>query len=234
MPGVRKIYRFFRSTRVAVVLIGYFVIDFSLSTLLGGRLIPSVAAGVILLYLPLLLLFLNVSVCMGARIVRKIRGGGYRGRYGVVETGPDLIHLALLLLMVAGVVSLYTRIEGVVELAPGQTVHINRDYSLHLRDFTTERYESGAPKAWISTVDVIQRGEVVRAGEEIRVNAPLEVARVTVYQTGYREADGEMRTVLTAVYDPSGPLILTALVILATGVLLLLVQKLREVYGAEL
>ncbi len=211
------------------MLIGYLAAFFAASSLWGERLVPGGAVGFLLFYLPLALFFFNLAVCTVSRVVKTLRSGGYGGKLGWLRVGPDVVHLSLLLLIVAGVVSLQSRVEGVVELAPGQTVVINRDYSLTLRDFTALRYESGAPKAWISTVDVKYHEEVVREGVEIRVNEPLEVGRVTIYQSSFRETSGGLNTVLSAVYDPSGPFVRSALFLLGAGVILILIRKLREV-----
>ena len=226
---LRALYRFFRSTGTALVLIGYLTAFFAVSSLLGGRLVPGGAGGMLFFYLPLTLFFVNLAVCTVSRMLSTLRSGGYGRTLGWLRIGPDAVHLSLLLLIVAGVVSLQGRVEGVVELAPGQTVVVNNDYALTLEDFAALRYESGSPKAWISTVDVKYRGEVMREGVEIRVNDPLEVGRVTIYQSSFRKAGEELHTVLTAVYDPSGPLIRAALLLLAAGIILVLIRKLREV-----
>ncbi|MFO7848807.1 MAG: cytochrome c biogenesis protein ResB, partial [Spirochaetia bacterium] len=176
-------------------------------------------------YVPIGLFFINLSVCTLSRIFAMLRAGSYRGRSGLLRAGPDLVHISLLLLSVAGIIGLLYREEGMVDLAPGEAVRINQDYSITLKEFTARRYKDGSPRAWISRVDVRHRGEVVREDELILVNSPLKVDRVRIYQSSYKEADEGMRTVLTAVYDPSEPFVLVSLVLLAAGVIMAVLRK---------
>ena len=219
------LYAFSRSSVSAVILIVYLLIYFIITSLLDIPLVTPGIAGRVLFGIPLGLFILNLLVCTISRIAGNVKAGTYGKRLGWLRAGPDLVHGAILLAIIAGVVSLHGRIEGAAVLGPGDTVRINRDYSLVLVDFEEKRYEDGSPKSWVSTVDVKYRGRVVRSGEQIRVNHPIEVQKVTIYQSSYRETEGGLHTVLTAVYDPSLPIIRAALGCMGLGICLIFIWK---------
>jgi hypothetical protein len=56
---------------------------------------------------------------------------------------------------------------------------------------------------------------------------------VTIYQSSYRETEGDLHTVLTAVYDPSLPIIRTALGCMGLGICLIFIWKAGETKAGE-
>ena len=73
-------------------------------------------------------------------------------------------------------------------------------FQIHVRDFEVRYHDDGLPDEFISQVDVLDEGRVVRS-EEIRVNHPLEEQGVKLFQSGYGWApvievrkDGELLT----------------------------------------
>jgi len=122
---------------------------------------------------------LNLLACTVRRFSREARKRAGR------RHGPDLLHLGLLMLVVGSLVSFSRRQEGSIMLRVGDTVELPGSEILALRDFTEERYEDGRPKEWTSVVDVTRGGEPVMVGRAIRVNAPLRVGSLTIYQASY-------------------------------------------------
>ncbi len=228
-PVLRGIFTFFRSAYLAVFLISYLILYLIIVSLIDGPIVPSGGESIPLLFLPLTLFSANLLTCTVTRILLTLRTGGYRGARGFMKLGPDLVHISLLILIAAALISMNGRIAGVVELSPGDVVRINREYSLELVDFLTQRYPDGRPKAWISSVNVVRGQELLRREEKIRVNDPLKVDRVNIYQMGYRELGDETATILSAVYEPAEPLILPALWLFLGGIFLILLDKFRKV-----
>jgi hypothetical protein len=53
---------------------------------------------------------------------------------------------------------------------------------LTLDSFTAERYDDGRPKDWTSRVSVARDGKTIVAAFPLRVNHPLAIGNVTLYQ----------------------------------------------------
>lgn len=135
----------------------------------------------ILFLLPMLAFFLNLGACTVDRLSRELRKKGGR------RHGPDILHVGLLLLIVGSLVSFSGRQEGAVRLAPGDSVDLPAGESLTLKAFDYLTYDDGRPKDWVSTVDIAKEGKTVRAGVEIRVNRPLRLGALTIYQSSYSQ-----------------------------------------------
>ena len=144
-----------------------------------------------LFLVPLAVFFVNLLACTHRRLTGRIR------RKAPLRIGPDLIHLSLLLLIVAGGFTLFTRQETVVFLAEGAGFELPDGKSIRLKNFDFEVYEDGRPKDWISRVEVLN-GKDVENTFNIEVNKPLRTGNYRVFQSSYRndvvavlEKDGE-------------------------------------------
>jgi cytochrome c biogenesis protein ResB len=152
-----------------------------------------------LFLVPVLLFTVNLSACAVDRLVRRARVRAPR-RYG-----PDLIHIGLLVLIAAGLVTGLGRHEKTWALGVGDEAAIDERYTLHLLSFQFLRYDSGAPKEWISTVRVEQEGRPVIDSFPIEVNRPLRLHGLSVFQASWetvgtldlRAADGGKETATT-------------------------------------
>jgi len=127
---------------------------------------------------PSALFFLNLSVCAADRIVKQAKRGAPK-RYG-----PDFIHIGVLLLMVGGLVSLSGRQEWHVRLAEGQSALLPSSHRILLTSFKRSSYPDGRPREYISRVQVFKEGSIEKT-EEIRVNRPLRVNGLKIYQDSY-------------------------------------------------
>jgi cytochrome c biogenesis protein len=137
-----KILLFFRSTKLALVLIAFLALYAALS---GDR----IAFRAPLFLVPLAFFTLNLFFCTVHRIAAEASG---RRSW---KPGPDLVHAALLLFIAAGIVSLFGRWEGQVILAPGEAVNLNENSLILLEDFRVERYDDGSIRSWVSQVSLI-------------------------------------------------------------------------------
>lgn len=196
---MKALYRFFRSVRLAVVLILVLTVLSLLSTFVpqgqpdqyykarysafAAGLIAATGMGrffsSILFLAPGFLFTVNLGVCAADRLVKRARTGAKR-RYG-----PDLIHVGLLILIAGGIVTSLARQEKLVWMAEGDEAALNRSYSVKLLGFEFQKYVSGAPKDWISTVSVTRDGKPAIASFPIEVNHPLRLAGMRIYQSSW-------------------------------------------------
>ena len=198
---MEALYKFFRSVKLAVVLILVIAVLSILATLIPQQQGPAyyyhsyspllarimLALGFdeffrsVLFLIPVGLFFINLSVCTVDRLIRRFRVKATR------HHGPDLIHIGLLLLIVGAMFTVFARQEALVYLGEGEEILLPGDYSLRVLRFEFEQYEDGRPKDWISTVEVRQGDKEVIPSYAIEVNKPLKVNRVKIYQTSYAE-----------------------------------------------
>ncbi len=197
---VTLVYRFLKSVKLALILIGYLIVVSIIATLIpqgrqlsyyqkefspliGGLIIRfgvSTFFRSFLFLVPLGIFFINLAVCTVDRIVRRFK---YKSP---LRPGPDLIHIGLLVLMIAGVFSLFERQEGFTFLAPGNMVKLPGGYTLELTSFTYSRYKDGRPREWISKVH-ISKGNSPPEKAFIEVNHPLRLGKLNLFQYSYRD-----------------------------------------------
>jgi hypothetical protein len=207
---VKELLRFLKSTRLAIVLILVITLLSLLSTLVpqgreeafyqakyspalsalittldfnwffGGRTTGGDYRPPAFLFLaPVALFALSLGVCTVDRLVRQSRSKGKK------QYGPDIVHIALLVLIAGGLVTALGRQEKDISMSQGEDAAVSAHYSIKLRSFEFLKYENGSPKAWISTVDVYHDGALEKSGFAIKVNHPLRLSGVSVYQTSY-------------------------------------------------
>lgn len=130
---------------------------------------------------PLALFFINLAACSVHRFITRL-GNKARKRFG-----PDLIHLGLMVLIVAGIVTATGREKAFVYMKPGDAWHLPDGYVLELKDFEFSRYADGRPQDWISYVRVTNTGTPGSEDAAIEVNVPLAIGGVLVYQTDWKD-----------------------------------------------
>ena len=209
---MRKLYEFFKSVKLAVVLIIIIAVTSIIATLIpqGKDLAfyyhtyPQWLVWVILraqlntffrsfIFITTAVLFLiNLSVCTVDRLVREIKGRRRR-RYG-----PDMIHIGLLIVIVGSLVTFLGRKEGFMYMAAGDEIRLPGGYVVELESFEFFTYQDGSPKDWISTVSVFKNNEMIVDSFQVEVNKPLNVGKIDIYQSSYAR---ESRAVLL---DASG------------------------------
>ncbi len=194
------LYKFFRSMKLAIVLILYLAITSALSTLIPqneelsfyySNYSPVMARIIettnfhrffrsVLFLFPIVVFFINLLTCTVDRLVRRLRSKTKK------RFGPDLIHVGLLLLLVAGITGIYGRIESMIWLSEGESAQLPNGYELYLESFKFLKYEDGRPKDWLSHVSVLQDGAMVKS-HTIEVNKPLKIQGLRVFQNSYTQ-----------------------------------------------
>jgi hypothetical protein len=197
------LYKFFRSIRLAVVLILVIAVLSIVSTLIPqgkdaafyfhsygafrARVILTLDFDdffrSLLFLIPVGLFFINLSVCTVDRLANQERRKARR------RHGPDLIHVGLLLLIIGAMFSVFGRIESLVYMGAGDEIQLQGQYLIRLLNYEYEQYEDGRPKDWISTVEVHRNGELLFASFPIEVNKPLRIGGIRIYQTSFARED---------------------------------------------
>ena len=141
---MNALYRFFKSVRLAIVLILVITALSLLSTLVPqGRenafyqqTYSPVLYGLIttldfnrffssLLFLITVAMFtLNLAVCAVDRLVRRTRAKAAK------KFGPDIVHLALLVLIAGGLVTTFARQEKDFSMSQGQEIPLTSRYTI--------------------------------------------------------------------------------------------------------
>ena len=211
-PLTSRVYGFFKSLKLAVILILYLVVVSILATLIPqgralafytenyGPFLAWIIAGTgfnrlfrsVAFLLPMFLFFLNLATCTYHRLATRV-SKGLKKRFG-----PDILHVGLMLLMVGGAVVALTSEEGHVNMAVGDEVDLPGGYALSLQNFELLTYDDGRPRDWISTVAVRKGTEIVEESFAIEVNRPLRVGGTRVYQFSHGSDAGLI------ISDPDG------------------------------
>jgi cytochrome c biogenesis protein ResB len=174
--------------------------------------------GSLLFLVPALLFFANLSACAAGRLVGEMKKPRARRRHG-----PDLLHLGLILLVVSAVAGQAAKqgqpdAQGFVRLGAGEAVQLPGGRLLLLKSLRAEAYADGRPRDWVSRVEVWKGGALLAPAYEIRVNHPLRLGSLSIYQSSYgaeralklRSPSGETRSLVAgeSMDDDSGRLML--------------------------
>ncbi|MFA6508210.1 MAG: cytochrome c biogenesis protein ResB [Treponemataceae bacterium] len=196
---MREFLRKLKSIRLAIGLIAFLIAGNILATLIPQGLeteryfsaYPKLVATLIvetgfnryfsslLFLLPVIAFFFNLLACTIDRLLKESKKKEKR------RHGPDMLHIGLLVLVVGSLISFSERKEGSVTMRVGDSVDLPNGQRLTLKEFIDERYANGRPREWTSVVDLAKGDAVVRSGVRIRVNDPLRVGGMTLYQATY-------------------------------------------------
>lgn len=173
------------------------------------------------MFLALIAVFwVNLFSCTVKRFSGQIKKKG-KGRYG-----PDILHIGLLLLIGASLLSFTTRQEGSIFMKAGDSMVLPSGRYMNMEEFIFEQYPDGRPKSWISRVNISESSEEKGESVEIAVNKPLRIDGLVLYQASYRPAErvGEYETGLMLTSDPGRIYILISFFIIICGLILTFVQ----------
>lgn len=208
---MNKTLSFLGSMKLALVLFALLILLSALATFIPqnetgefyGRLFsPAAARAITALHLhhffrsagfllPLGLFFLNLCICSVRRIVKRRQAGA------PVRVGPDIIHLAVMLLILFGAGSLFLTHEGRVLLGQGQSFDLPNGKTIEVVGMEYLTWDTGSPKDWLTYVRVLDEDEVLRTFT-IEVNKPLSLGAYKIYQHDFVQ-DGEV-----VLHDPAG------------------------------
>ncbi len=168
-----------KSIKLSISLIAVIAVGSLLATLLPQTKSSGTYFGSGYFLVPMVLFFLNLSACTVDRLRREL------GKKTKRHHGPDILHIGLLILIAGGFLTSFARQEGLVMLAPGESADLPGGEVLRLVSFERESYPDGRPKGWTSIVDVEKDGASILSGESIKVNKPLRVGKVKLYQASF-------------------------------------------------
>jgi cytochrome c biogenesis protein ResB len=202
---VRAPFRFLRSIKLAIGLIAYLSLACVLASLLPQAredsfyyaALPGALAALVvktgfsnyfrslLFLIPAFLLFANLSACSAGRLAAQLKKGRRERRHG-----PDILHLGLVLLFLGAVLGQAAKAgrpdwDGFVRLGVGESVQLPGDRLLTLSGLEAQRYDDGRPRDWISTVSLSKDGKGLGPERAIRVNHPLRLGALSIYQASY-------------------------------------------------
>ena len=112
---------------------------------------------------------------------------GSISRYGVY-----VIHGSIIIILLGSVLGLLFGYRGSLTLAKGEMKNaiiregspMGLDFSVRLSDFRVSFYPNGEPRDYVSSVEIVDRGETVKKGD-VRVNHPLSYDGASIYQATY-------------------------------------------------
>lgn len=190
---LQLLYRFFRSTKLAIVLIICGIMLAAAGTLIPQQLhssyylstYPDSISALILnlgldnlqrsplTLVPALLFSLNLLACTVSRIFTRVNNHAKR------RFGPDLIHTALLLMLIGGAVSTFGRTEEFFTAAAGEIITPN-GIELTIDSLQAATYEDGSIRNF-TTAFHAPRGPEMQAA----VNHPVKIGKGMLYQYDY-------------------------------------------------
>lgn len=122
-----------------------------------------------------------------------------------------LIHIAIIVILVGGLIGLLYGVKGSIRIKEGETqstfavIPSGRSqtlpFEIALDKFTLQRYQTGEPKEFRSDVRILKDGKEIEKGF-IRVNHPMTVEGISLYQADYRVLG--VRVVKLLVVDDQG------------------------------
>ncbi|MCG8572884.1 MAG: cytochrome c biogenesis protein ResB [Spirochaetes bacterium] len=123
-------------------------------------------------------LFINLVSCTIIRIMKQIRNTHIKP-----HLGPDIIHLGLLIILMGGLVSLFSRNEEFQYFYEKEKVKFSKKYYLEINQIEFSQYSDGRPKEYVTNVTVynIHNHQVIKQ-HRIEVNKPLRMGNIYVYQ----------------------------------------------------
>ncbi|MEI8182933.1 MAG: cytochrome c biogenesis protein ResB [Desulfomonile sp.] len=116
-------------------------------------------------------------------------------KHRIYLLGFPLIHLAIIVILLGAVIGVVYGFKGTIKIKEGAIgnkftlIPSGRVQSLPFEiavdSFTLARYSTGEPKEFRSDVRILRNGAELSKGS-IRVNHPLTVERISLYQSDYR------------------------------------------------
>jgi cytochrome c biogenesis protein ResB len=202
------------SMRLAVVLIAWLFVGCVTATLVPGPGFSDYFDSILFL-LPVALFFMNLAACSLRRFLRARRAPAPR------RHGPDILHAGLLLLLVAAALSATQRRGGVANLSVGDAIELPGGARVTLVGLSSEKYDDGRPKDWTSLLRVERDGRTLIEAFPLRVNHPLSIGGVKLYQASRSEDASGIMVVRDAFFG----LVLASLAIAAAGLAITFAQK---------
>ncbi len=190
MTYLKKIYRLISAMRTGLILLGLI----GIVSAMGTAIKPHTFYHTIPFKLLLVLLFINMTFCTLEQIsrfisiLRKTKTSN-RKRFWSRQFSLLILHLAIVLILIGGIINAYNGQNAQVKIIEGDTVAINdvidtkHSFTLKVNQFTIEFYEDGSPAQYISDISIMDK----RKTQDflISVNHPLKYQGIKAYQQSY-------------------------------------------------
>lgn len=125
------------------------------------------------------LFFINLFLCTCKRIYKEFT------KKIKINVGPDIIHIALLLLIIGGSINIVGQHEKTVMMNVGDEVKVG-EFIVKLNEFNFLKYANGSPKDWVSNISIFNSvGNVISQNINVEVNKPLRLKEFAIYQSHY-------------------------------------------------
>ena len=129
---------------------------------------------------------------------RVIRSNGSAVIYGekgrLSRLGVYIVHLSVVLLLIGGLVGSFFGFQGFVNIPEGESTDTIRlrstgqlhrlDFEIRCDSFSMERWDSGTPKEYRSSLTILKGGAAVKQ-KDIVVNDPLRYRGINIFQSSY-------------------------------------------------
>jgi cytochrome c biogenesis protein len=122
---------------------------------------------------PLLLFFINLGSCTILRLIR-LKSWAHPSR-----AGADLIHLGLLLVILAGLLTPLLRQEAAFSLTEGGSLPFPGGFTFEVKKLDFSTYDDGRPESWRV------QGEYGGSPVLIEVNHPMKARSLRLYLTNF-------------------------------------------------
>lgn len=121
--------------------------------------------------------------------------------------GVYVIHTAIVIILIGGMITGLKGFEGMIQLAPGEKSNFYFDrkiegkkvplgFEIRCLDARMDRYPDGNPKAYFSDLEIVDNGQVV-AKKTIKVNDPLSYKGIYFYQATFGQQPTDEKTAIT-------------------------------------
>ena len=128
-------------------------------------------------------------------LIREDKDGMLFEKGTLSRWGAFITHGSIIVILAGGLIGLVFGFRGFVVLGVGETkdrMATESDnskekalgFAIKCKDFKASFYPNGAPKDYVSTIEIIEGGKVLLE-KNIRVNDPLYYKGTRIYQSGY-------------------------------------------------
>jgi cytochrome c biogenesis protein len=218
--SLKQAFSWLRSLKFTIALLALLIVLSAIATFSPH---PEAFFGTLGFFALAFLFFVNLSCCTAYRFAKELKKSSNR------NFGPDILHGGLILFMIFALLSTYSRMEGQIGLAVGESVDMPGGNVLTLDDFEYQQYENGRPRDWISYLTVRKGDAVIVSRYALRVNHPLELDGLTFYQISYGEMGGKEISVIQAVREPLWGLVLAAFIVFGAGTFATLFVAIKKI-----
>ncbi|HOJ62913.1 MAG TPA: cytochrome c biogenesis protein ResB [Spirochaetota bacterium] len=127
------------------------------------------------------LFIINLSLCSIPRFILNLKTK--------LIKGSDFIHIGLLVIIIGGIISIFTRVEDFRWFKIGERIDVGQGKFLEIEKIDLEKYENGKIKNYI-TQFYLYDSENKKIKEMIlKVNYPVSINGINIYQNSYKIID---------------------------------------------